>query len=72
MKIGLLGFGTVGEGVYDLVANQPGMEVAAVFRRQTTKIPGCIVTANIDEILSNPEIDTIVEVIGGISPQTSM
>lgn len=68
MKIGLLGFGTVGAGVLDLVNNQSGMKVISVLRRKITEIPGCSVTNNIDEIISNPEIDTVVEVIGGISP----
>lgn len=68
MQIGLLGFGTVGKGVYDLVAEQPGMEITAVLRRKITEIPGCHVTDNIDEIIANPDIDTIVEVIGGVEP----
>ena len=68
MKIGLLGFGTVGEGVYDLVAEQAGMEVVAVFRRRITEIPGCQVTNQIDDIITNPEIDTVVEVMGGVEP----
>lgn len=68
MKIGLLGFGTVGEGVYDLVAEQAGMEVVTVLRRTITEIPGCQVTNQIDDIIANPEIDTVVEVMGGVEP----
>ncbi|MDR6939142.1 homoserine dehydrogenase [Arcanobacterium hippocoleae] len=66
MKIGLLGFGTVGEGVYQLAQTHPELEIVTVFRRKDGEIPGCTVTHDFSQILNDPEIDTVVEVIGGI------
>ena len=40
MRIGLLGFGTVGKGVYELVSNREDMEVAAVLCRRDLEVEG--------------------------------
>ncbi len=67
-KIALLGFGVVGKGAYDIIAKRDDMEVARVLvRRQIDEI-AAISTANIDDIVSDPTIDTVVEVMGGVHP----
>ena len=66
MRIGLLGFGTVGAGVYDLAVRREDMEVAKVLCRRELTIPQ--VTHDFDEILKDSTIDTVVEVMGGLHP----
>lgn len=68
MRIGLLGFGTVGKGVYELVSRREDMEVAAVLCRRELQLPDARVTHDFNEILNNPAIDTVVEVMGGLHP----
>lgn len=67
MKVGLLGFGTVGSGVYEILNNSiSGIEVTKVLDRDLTKLP--ITTNNINDIIDDKEIDIVVEAMGGIHP----
>lgn len=80
VKLGLLGFGTVGSGVYEIITKRPEMmkkatsqnvEIAKILVRDSKKDRGLqveneVLTENVDEILDNPEIDIVVEVMGGI------
>ena len=68
MRIGLLGFGTVGKGVYELVSHREDMEVAAVLCRRELKLEGVRVTHDFNDILEDTSIDTVVEAIGGVHP----
>lgn len=82
VKIGLLGFGTVGSGTYhiltansDSIAKKVGayIEVAGILVRDAEKNRGIEVdkglfTARPEDILENDDIDIIVEVIGGTDP----
>ena len=68
MQIGLLGFGTVGKGVYELVNNRNDMKVTKVLCRRELQLPDAEVTHNFEDILQDPSIDTVVEVIGGLHP----
>lgn len=68
MKIGLLGCGTVGGGVVDIVKGVPGMEVKYVLVRRDRPELGAMAVGDIGVILSDPEVDTVVEVLGGLSP----
>ena len=68
MKIGLLGFGVVGKGVYDLTLERTDMEVAAVVCLEDVQLPGVRVTRDIADILNDPEIDTVIEAMGGLHP----
>ena len=84
VKIGLLGFGTVAGGTFDilkknaeLISKRSGceIEVAKVFARNTEKalskgLPAEIATANVDDVLADDSIDIVVEAIGGIEPAT--
>lgn len=68
MKIGLLGIGTVGAGVLEQVAEREDMSIKRVLVRRDIPELGALTTRSFDEILNDPEIDTVVEVIGGMQP----
>lgn len=68
MRIGLLGFGTVGRGVYELTAPRPDIEVARVLCRRELSLPDAEVTHDFHDILYDDSIDTVVEAIGGLHP----
>ena len=68
MKIGLLGFGVVGRGVYDILSGRKDVSVGAVLARRDLGQLSCAVTRDMQDILNDPEIDTVVEVMGGLHP----
>ena len=68
MRIGLLGFGVVGKGLYDIAATHPDLEVAAVLCRRELTLPDAHVTHDFNDILNDASIDTVVEVMGGLYP----
>ncbi len=68
MRIGLLGFGTVGGGVYEFVRERSDMEIAYVLSRRPRPELDCVVTSEFAQILSDPTVDTIIEAIGGLYP----
>ena len=68
MNIALLGFGTVGKGVYDIAANHPQLQVTRVLCRRELTLPDAAVTHSIDDIINDPNVDTVVEVMGGLHP----
>ena len=68
MKIGLLGFGVVGRGVYDLTLPRDDIEIAHVICLEDISLPGVNVTRNIRDILDDPTVDTVVEAMGGLHP----
>ena len=65
MKIGLLGFGIVGRGVYDIVAKRDDMQVAKVVCLEDVKLPDAEVTKNFQDVLDDDSIDTVIEAMGG-------
>ncbi len=82
--IGLLGLGTVGQGVANIISDPKDrhplvgeLELIAVAvrdlqKKRDTTIPDSILTANPIEIINNPNIQIVVEVIGGIEPARSL
>lgn len=68
MKIGLLGFGVVGRGVYDILAERKDVSVGAVLCRRDLGKLTARTTREMDDILADPEIDAVVEVMGGLHP----
>ena len=68
MKIGLLGFGVVGRGVYDIIANRDDMQVAKVLCLEDITLPDAEVTRDFQSILNDDSIDTVVEAMGGLHP----
>ena len=68
MNIALLGFGVVGKGAYDIIAKRDDMKISRVLvRRQIPEI-AAISTTDINDIVADPAIDTVVEVMGGVHP----
>jgi len=68
MKIGLLGFGVVGRGVYDLTAEREDMQVAKVICLEDITLPDAEVTKDFQSIVNDPTIDTVIEAMGGLHP----
>ena len=68
MKIGLLGFGVVGRGVYDLTADREDMQVAKVLCLEDVTLPDAEVTRDINAIVNDDTIDTVIEAMGGLHP----
>lgn len=78
-KIALLGFGTVGQGVYRILQERPRLQehfsIGTILVRDMEKAvkngaPKDLVTTDMDAVFSDPTIDIIVEVTGNIHPMT--
>ena len=65
MKIGLLGMGTIGSGVYEIAQNLSGVELKKVLEK---RFQAEYITDNIEEIVKDPEIELVVETMGGLHP----
>ena len=68
MKIGLLGFGVVGRGVYDITSGMDDIQVAKVVCLEDVSLPDAEVTRDIQSILTDDSIDTVIEAMGGLHP----
>ncbi len=68
MNIALLGFGVVGRGVYDLVAEREDIHVTHVLCLEDITLPDARVCRNYQEITEDPAVDTVVEAMGGLHP----
>ena len=68
MRIGLLGFGVVGRGVYDITAERTDMQVVRVVCLEDVTLPDAEVTRDFQRILQDDSIDTVVEAMGGLHP----
>ena len=71
MNIALLGFGTVGSYFYRLTEGRTDLRVSAVLSRRPRPELTCTVTADFDEIVRDPSIGIVVEVMGGLEPAYS-
>lgn len=79
VKVGICGLGTVGSGTYNVLKRNAeeiarragrGIEVAQIAARRPN--PRCdtgatAITADVFELANNPEIDIVIELIGGYS-----
>ncbi|QEM10353.1 MULTISPECIES: homoserine dehydrogenase [Mucilaginibacter] len=67
LNIGLFGFGVVGQGLYDIVKTKKlNIEIVKFAIKDPTKkrsLPAHLFTTDKEELLNNPEINTIVELI---------
>lgn len=68
MVIGLLGFGTVGGGVYALLRDRADLNIKYICCLEDPEGLTATLTRNADDIFSDPEVDTVVEVMGGLHP----
>lgn len=67
MKIAILGFGTVGRGVDEIVANVEGLEVARILDLPD-RCTEPRMTSDYAQIVNDPEIEVVLECMGGIEP----
>lgn len=65
MKIGLLGMGTIGSGVFEIAQNLSGVECKKVLEK---RFQAEYITDNIEEIVKDSEIELVVETMGGLHP----
>ena len=63
MNIGLLGFGVVGRGVYDMLAGRDDIRAAWVLCRRDLGELTAQTTYEMQDILDDPAVDTVVEVM---------
>ena len=74
VKIGLIGLGTVGSGVFKTLKNFHNVEIVQIAVRNKSKkrnIEGLdenIITDNAYDVVNNPEIQIVAELVGGIEP----
>jgi homoserine dehydrogenase len=86
VRVGVLGCGTVGSSLIDLVARQRGeieartgirLEVTRVAVRDTTRARGVdlapgVLTTDPAAVVADPDVDVVVEVMGGVEPAESL
>jgi len=68
MKIGLLGFGVVGRGVYEITEKRDDMQVVKVLCLEDISLPDAESVKDIKQIVEDASIDTVVEAMGGLHP----
>ena len=68
MNIGLLGFGVVGRGVYEITSKRDDMQVTKVICLEDITLPDATITRDMNDILNDDTIDTVVEAMGGLHP----
>ena len=68
MNIGLLGFGVVGRGVYEITTQRSDMQVTKVLCLEEISLPDAQSVKDIKLIVEDPSIDTVVEAMGGLHP----
>ncbi len=68
MKVAILGFGTVGYGVYELLNLNPEIEVAYVLDLKKHEGLTAESVTDFGIILADDTVDTVIELIGGMNP----
>lgn len=68
MNIGLLGFGVVGRGVYEITAERSDMQVTKALCLEEISLPDAEAVKDIRQITEDDTIDTVVEAMGGLHP----
>ena len=67
MKVAVLGFGTVGVGVYEMLAGAAGLEPGPVLVRPG-KEDRPFKGSSLDAIVNDPSVGAVAEVMGGVEP----
>ena len=70
MKTAVLGFGTVGAGIYEMLSQAKGLEQGPVLVRPG-KDDAPFKKTSIEAVLSEPGVETVAEAMGGIEPAFS-
>ena len=85
-KVAIIGFGTIGSGVarllleqHERISRQAGRRVELVRvvdpdigRPRNVQLPPGMLTADVNQVLSDPEITAVVQLIGGLEPDRSI
>ena len=76
IKIGLIGLGTVGVGVYKSLQQFENIEIVKIAVKNINKprpinVPKEIMTDNPFEVANHPDINIVVELMGGVEPAWS-
>lgn len=83
-KIGLLGLGTVGTGTAQILLDPEGRQpllkdleihrvgVRSLDKPREVKLSPELITTDLESIVTDPEIDIVVEVMGGLEPARSL
>ena len=83
-KIGLLGLGTVGAGTAEILLSPEGRHpllqeleiyrvgVRDISRTRSLQLPENVLTTDLEAIVTDPEVDIVVELIGGLEPARSL
>lgn len=84
VKLGILGLGTVGTGTVQLLQDPQGRNpllgeieihrvgVRSLDKPRDVELASGVVTTDLEAIVNDPEIDIIVEVMGGLEPARSL
>jgi len=80
LRVGILGFGTVGSGAYRMLQDNAlainrkigfGVEVLKIGVKDSAKprdLPAEMFTLDLDSIVDDPRIDVVLELMGGVDP----
>ena len=83
-KIGLLGLGTVGTGTAEIILNPSGRHpllreiaigrvgVRSLDKPRQVQLPAEVMTTDLESIVRDPDIDIVVELLGGLEPARSL
>lgn len=78
-KVAIIGFGNIGTGVVELLYQKgvAGLELSKVVdidleRKRLVDLPASYLTTDWRQTVNDPEIDIVVELIGGIEPAKSI
>ena len=84
VNIGLLGFGTVGTGTAEIILDNVGRHpllkeivikkvgVRSLDKARQIKLPSEVMTTDLTAIVNDPEIDIVVELLGGLEPARTL
>ena len=73
LRIGIIGLGTVGSGVYKTLQEMDDIEIVKIAVKNINKprsveVPNSIMTDNPYDLVNDSSIDVVVELIGGVNP----
>ena len=73
VRVGLIGFGTIGTGLIKIIQKEKQIELKYVADLDITtprsvNVDKALLTTDVSKVLNDPSVDIIVELMGGIQP----